>query len=390
MAQTQFRSDDSERWPFGFGTGKDGSLNITTSTSITHALTTGSGTVATKSLTISSASTFENNDLILIYQTTQSGAGSFELNRIASGGGTTSLTLTLDLKNTYSNAQIVEMKEYYNVTIGSGGTLTPSQAFDGSMGGVLAFFVKGTFSQTAGSVTLNGYGFRGGAGVSNAGHRTGNQGEGYLGTGTQTTPPNYSGGGGGGAYAGSAGQGSGGGGGANGTAGTDGADGDGGGSGVGGGGGSTGGNAGLTNALFGGGGGSGGTRDGVGSPTSGSGGTGGGFCFIIANNFTVSGGSITNGGTSGTVAGGDSAGGGGAGGSTLLKCVTASIGTTLISASGSASAGGAGVAGGTGGAGRIHIDYSGSFSGTTTPTIDSRQDGTIVDNAGGATILLAF
>jgi hypothetical protein len=153
MPQMQFRSDDTEPWPFGLGSGKDGNLNVTSATPMTNAVAALTGTAGTKTPTLDAVSTFQNADLVLIIQSRGSGAGNWELNRIASGGGSTTPTLTFDLKNNYvSGAQIVEMKEYFNVSISGAGSLSPNQAWDTVRGGIMAFFVKGTISMSAGAI----------------------------------------------------------------------------------------------------------------------------------------------------------------------------------------------------------------------------------------------
>ena len=47
-------------------------------------------------------------------------------------------------------------------------------------------------------------------------------------------------------------------------------------------------------------------------------------------------------------------------------------------------------AGGAGSVGRIHIDYSTSYTGTTTPTIDATLDTTIIARAGASGMFLLF
>lgn len=386
----QFRSDDTAPWRYGLGSGKDGDLNVSSGVAYSGAIAGGSGASGQKNFVTDTASSFQDGDLVLIHQTRGAGAGNWELNKIASGGGSTTLVMTDDLENTYtdsgaSQAQIIEMKEYRNVTISTGGTLSPSQVWDGNKGGILPFFYNGTLSMTAGSINLNGYGFVGGAGVSNAGHNHGRQGEGSSGAGgTQTSSANGNGGGGGREYTGAGGQGAGGGGGGYGAAGGTGNPS------------STGttpaggiavGVAEMITAFLGGGGGSGGTRDSV-VASSGNAGNGGGLSFIFGNHLVYSGGSHTLRGTGGTVPGGSSPGGAGASGGGLFKNVTADFGSGIANADTNSATGGGGFAGANGALGRFHIDYSGSVTGTTTPTINTRLDPTIHDVAAGAELMM--
>jgi hypothetical protein len=77
-------------------------------------------------------------------------------------------------------------------------------------------------------------------------------------------------------------------------------------------------------------------------------------------------------------------GGGGSGGACLLKAQVATLGTTKITAAGGnggATGGNSAYqqAGGNGSSGRIHLDYLTSYTGTTTPSIDVRQDTSLVN-----------
>ena len=104
----------------------------------------------------------------------------------------------------------------------------------------------------------------------------------------------------------------------------------------------------------------------------GHGGNGGGIVHIAASTLTVSGtGAITSNGNSG-VAGGSSAGGGGggSGGSIFMTSNNATLGSSLITATGGTGAGPAGT-GGTGGVGRIRLNYQNAYSGTTNPAISA-------------------
>lgn len=392
----QWRSDDTDKWKYGFGSGKDGS---------TYAVPANagcSGTSGGTSLTLDAASSFANGDLVMIHQSKGTGAGNWELNKIASGGGTTSIVLEHDLQNTYTDsgndqAQIIELKEYKNLTVS---TTVTVPAWDGNKGGIIAFLDKGTTTisgtlnasggngATASSGTAaggSGGGFRGGLG--RFGHNTqSQQGEGTGGGLSYATSSAGSGGGGGFSGGGDSRVGKGGGGGnaTNGSSGESSGSGSSGGSG-----GSSTGNTELTNITFGGGG--GGTNRGKTQPSEiGGGGAGGGIVLIVSNKIIVSGSISVDGGRGSNPS--DVAwnlGGAGAGGSVLLKCVTADLGSNKLSASAGSNAGRGSPGGASGSVGRIHIDYSGSYTGTTTPTLNARLDPTIKPAVSGG-MFLAF
>lgn len=384
MSQRQFRGDDTDKWYEGFGKGSEGALTISSNTTDATANTTVIGTSGATSATFGSGTGFSNGDLVLIHQSQGTGAGNWELNKISSGGGTTSVTMAYNLMNTYATgAQVYLLKQYSAVTINSGITLT-GQGWDGSKSGVLAILantsitVTGTISQTgadsnwASNAQANpstGGGFRGGYGRSNT-YPSGQvqSGESYNGYATSTAANNGGGGGaagddhqggsGGYATAGVAGSGGGGGGGANGS------------------GGSTYGQANLIIMHLGSGGGGGAE---AGSANCSSGANGGGIIILISPTITVTGAIHSNGG----IAQGDNheddkgVGAPGSGGSVLLKGKDITIGTSLVTATGGAD--NVGGYGRTGGVGRIHADYSNSIIGTSNPTIDTNLD-TIYNN----------
>lgn len=348
-----------------FGDGSDGALTVSTNTTQSPIDSACTGTAASYSLTATNVS-FATGQKILIHQTKGTGAGKWERNEIASYTAGT-ITLSNALTNTYtSGAQVIVLLEYTNVTVNSGVTWT-AKAWNGTVGGILAFLANGTITVT-GTITATGKGFRGGASYE-GGHSTAYQGEGISGTGSQSTAANGQGGGGGTPGVGS-GYGGGGGGGnaANGETGTFN------GSGTPGTGGGTAGSADLTTLLPGGGGGGGGVDN---AGPAGDGGPGGGIIFAIGTDLVVTG-SITANGSVGENQ--PAPGGSGAGGSILLKAQTATLGTALITATGGArNTYGSGY-GGAGGTGRIHLDYYTSYTGTTSPTLDYAQDSGLVTN----------
>jgi large repetitive protein len=368
MSQRQFRSDDTAKWIFGFGSGKDGAYNSAGNATFTVANASCAGTGGTTSLTLGAASTFANGDLVLIHQSRGTGVGNWELNRIIAGAGTTSITLFQNLINTYidsgaSQAQIVELKEYSSFTQNNGHTLS-APAWDGNVGGIIAFLCNKTVT-IDGVLSASGKGYAGPSNFSGTAY-LGYSGEGTAGGTVQSIYPNGNGGGAGTVtYTSGAG-----GGGGHANAGQMGQYRSGMSLGYGG---DAVGNAGLTNLNFGGGGG-----EAVNNVAASGGGNGGGIILIITRYITINPttGYILSSGLNGnTLPGGDSdkGSGGGAAGSVLIKCITASLGTDRAICSGGVGVGSY-AKGGDGSVGRLHLDYLLSKSGTTTPTLDVTRD----------------
>lgn len=363
---------------YGFGSGKDGQLTVTTNTTEAPVDSSCSGTSGASTLVATNAS-FQDDDMILIHQSRGTGGGSWELNFIdtyAAGN----VSVAFPLSNTYtdsgaSQAQVREVPEYSGVTVNSGVTYS-AKASDGNVGGILFFLCTGTVtnngtisavgysqSQAGGFQTIyNGGGFRGGKeGITS--NRQAYQGEGTSGAGGQSTAANGSGGGAGQYHSGynrSGGGGGGGNGGAGGNGGLNNTD-------IapnyasGGTGGSAAGTSSLSTMVFGGGGGGGsGSSGNHGEPGSNGGGIIGIFAETIINNGTI------------TVKGGkgedcygrqwEAPGGGGAGGSFIAKCVNwYNYGT--IDLSGGQGGGAKGYQnGGGGGGGRGYVECCQSFA----------------------------
>lgn len=365
MAQRVFRSDDTSAWADKFGTGSDGAKTVSSNETYDGARASCSGTASTTSLTLGAASTFANGDIVIIHQTRGTGAGTWELNRISSGGGGTSLTMAYTLINTYtdsgdSQAQIVEIKQYSAITV-NGSTTWSAPEWDGDTGGIIAVACTGTTAVT-GTISASGTGFRGGAkdirGESYSGQvvNTHVAGANNGGGGSCTADANENGGSGAGyATAGSAGTGISG----SFT------------------GGSTYGGASLVALHSGSGGGGSHAAQQPGKD-------GGGMVLIISKTITVTGAVVSNGATNGNESQTYGLGGSGSGGSVLLKGQIITLGSSLVTATGGATStnAGAGGDGGAGGNGRIHADYSATLTGTTSPTLDSSQDGIFNDNGG--------
>lgn len=380
MGQTQFRSDDTQKWWLGFGNGSDGDYSSAGNATDAPVDSSCSGTAGSTSLSATNAS-FAAGKPVLIHQSRGTNAGNWELNQIDSYVAGT-ITLKKVLQNTYtdsgaSQAQVIQLKQYNNFTQNTGHTLT-AKAWNGDVGGIIAFLAKGTVT-IDGIITLSGKGYRGTTnytGISDNGF----SGEGPLGEWVNTRSARSSASGGGG-YGASGGAGHASAGADAGTAATRGVKGE------------AVGVASLTSLFFGG---AAGQCIADGTSRS-SGGYGGGILLVIGNSIVIgSGASIITGGTNGTTANGPQFGsGGGAGGSILLKCKTATLNTNKLTAPagvGNKSSAYSDRWGGDGSVGRIHLDYSTSYTGTTNPTIDVRQDVTIkqVSSGGGAILYKSF
>lgn len=367
----------------GFGNGADGALNISSDTTEAPIDSSCTGTSGTTSLSATNAS-FVAGQYILIHQSRGTGVGTWELNKIASYVAGT-ITTVLPLSNSYTDSggdqsQVRVVPQYSQVTIASG-KIYSAKAWNGDVGGILAFMCNGRLSVSGGTISAIGVkgdsgiptpggavggGFRGGVGHS-ANPSQANQGEGTLGAGAGNTAANGSGGGGAGGGPGAS-SGAGGGGGANGGIGTNGIGGT---TRSGGSGGTTSGSADFSTTITFGGGGGGGTNDGGGGETIGGGGSGGGILMIFAASL-VNTGTITASGGAGGDAGSDGGGGGaGAGGSIFLKTQGITTLGTFTADGGSAGANG----GGSGGTGRIRIESCSTPTGSPSPTASQSTGG---------------
>lgn len=356
----------------GFGNGQDGDKVVSASADYDGANAGCSGTSGTKSLTLDAASVFSNGDIVLIHQSRGSGAGNWELNQIASGAGTTSLTLVHNLDNTYSDsgadqAQIVEVQQYKSITINASQNWT-APAWDGNKGGILAALCSGKVNNN-GIAHADSRGFRGGSHLTSSGVAF--QGEGTGGAGSQSNSANGNGGGGGGGGASGGSGGSGG----NGTAGTAGNGGNHGAAG------NTAGSSDGSTIVFGGAGGAGGCAS-ASSDRGGDGGKSGGIIMIWAAGGIANSQNITaSGGNGGNVTSSDGSGGApGAGGTVYIVTRSgSSLGSNTITALGSTVGGNQDGFGSVGpsssGNGRIIIKSCSISSGTTNPSASVTEGG---------------
>ena len=369
MAQRQFRSDDTSVWGEKYGNGRDGALSQNSATDSTPN-TNCSGSSGATSLSVGSGSGFANGDLILIHQSQGTGVGTWELNKIVSGGGTTTLTLAYPLTINYgSGAQVYKLFQYSTAQLNVGQVLT-GNGWDGTKGGIYALMACQSIT-IAGIINMNSTGYRGGsAGNNSNNYNTGaTAGEGTTGqaSSVNSSAANTNGGGSGAANL----QGSSGGGNAT-TGGQVN-------------GGSVVGNAELTVMVFGGGG-AGLSRDTQG----GIGTNGSGIVILIAPRIKVTDAISLSSATSTVATSGSSPSaspGTGAAGNLLCKGQVIDLGTNLVNVVAAAPGGGSN-SGGQGGLGRIHADYSETVTGSAVGvTIDTRKDLTLANNSAAAMLV---
>ena len=378
-----------------FGDGVDGDYSSATAPTMSYKGLSGTNSAGATVINIASSG-YANGDVLKIVQTRGTNAGQWEFVRIASGGGTTALTITKPLQNTYTDSganqsQAIKVPRYRDV-VAQAGNWTPSSAWNQDVGGELIFACSRLFTPTAtlhangtnastASIGLggtrpgeSGYGFKGGDGFSAYANLQSNQGEGTAGAGSASQAAN--GNGPGGAYAGQSFSTSGSG--AShatlGTAGTGGAT-------VG----STSGSSDLVLMTFGGGGGP--AAQGANNTyIMASAPSGGGCITIIAKRMTAPTAIQSKGGNA---ADGDFNldSGAAAGGSLLLMVGIADIGTDKLSVIGGATAGNGGAAG----HGRIAVYFGisliGSISGSLYGSYTSAADVGLIEPAGGAFLL---
>jgi hypothetical protein len=333
-----------------YGTGSAGSATISSDPNVRVSFTGNAGDLSS---TVSDT-TLTNGKVVMLRQEWASGAGNWEWNMVASGGGTTTIHWSKPLHYTYvSGAQVIEVPSLYTTAAVHAFSVP---GWNGSTGGV-AVIVASLSINSSGVVNGSGVGFRGGNSGSGVSYHQYSTGEGTGGPIAYQTTSNGNGGGGplvnnsvtsggGGGHANVGGQGS--------TASGSGTRGDGGSNGV---------DSDDGTAIVFGGGGGGSGRD-VGGSVS-NGGIGGGIVILVSRYITQSAGPNVNGGNSGV--GSDASGGAGAGGYVLYICETADLGSGLTTAGGGTPYGAANP-GGSGSVGKIAVHHSGTVTGTTTPT----------------------
>lgn len=418
----QFRSDDAQKWFWGFGVGAPLDLTLGTETASWNGTTrfnaygSTTGTAGTKTLT--NPGGWSHKGFHLIHQTCNSAGtnvGNWEIQYINWSLGSNQCMFPLQYSY-LTGAQVISLSNSFsymprNITVT--GTFKPP-SWNGATGGIIALMASNSIvvnnggvldANGAGGVGNNLNGTYAGGGSSGAGFRGGGShnsgsgcvqaqaqsGETYTGTfnlsygaygnaggGARARGSNcgggyYAGGGGGAGYSSA---------GANGSTVSSMVDGA---AGVGG---AVWGQATNQAMIFGGG---GGGSCCAANGTSTGGGQGGGIILLIAPTITLNTGSIVraNGGAGGANGSGPGSGGGG-GGNIVIKGKTVNIGTNIISAQGGAGAVSGGNNGGAGGNGQLAIDYKGSMTGSTTLAgTNYRQDTSLNPfSMGGGAILL--
>ncbi|MBU6501180.1 MAG: LamG domain-containing protein [Patescibacteria group bacterium] len=366
-----------------FGNGADGALTISVNTTDAPIDSSCNATKGTYTISATNAS-FAPNQKILVHQTRGTGAGTWQRMTIQSytaGTITTVEQVAFNYTTSGNNAaQVLVIKQYTNVTINNGVTLT-AKAWNGTVGGILTFLANGTVTIT-GTIDASGCGFLGATTFVGGTSAVQYAGEGTAGPSIQTMSANGNGGGGGITEA-AAGRNDivAGAGGSNGTQGTEGAvpwSWDQGHNSPG----ALSGTADLTTMTFGGGGGKAGSDYHATPSFSGNGGNGGGIIFIAGATITMTGSVLANGQNGQAQA---AQGGAGGGGSILIKTQVGTLGTLSTAIGGTTTQlydSNPNYVWGLGGTGRVHIDYYTSFTGTTSPTIDSLQDTTLGNTTG--------
>lgn len=194
---------------YGLGNGEDGALAVATRGLVVNAYSLLSEDVVAGALVLQTSGTvgFASGDLVLLFQAATDapgpdsgvqdpvdlaalGVSSMEYARVATVSGNR-LELTEPLRGPHRArwTQLIRVPEYTEVTIADGGSVVP-RAWDGFVGGVIAFMATGTI-RVEGLIDASGKGFRGGevaadgsvkdcADLDDLPPRSGSRGEGVL------------------------------------------------------------------------------------------------------------------------------------------------------------------------------------------------------------------
>lgn len=362
-----------------------------------HTRRVGNGSSGAGTLSLNSAG-YVDGDLIIIHQTkgniSSATEDNWEINMIVSGGGTTTLTLLNNLGRSYVNAQVLDVREYQDLTINS--FTVSAWAASGSTGSLVAIADRG---RTAGSGVISGSGSNGFpttqdhsvantanwratqplggfiGGWNSADGNLGGSGEGFKIRELSGEIANTTDNGGGSSVGGN------GAGGGNATAGGN----SGSSTGVGG---IACGNAALT-SMFPGGGGGGTSAPGQDGP--GSGGNGGGMYIgwhkFFPSTITIAMDGGNGGDSTNPPFGGSGAvdGAGGAGGCILINTQSGALGSGKIHANAGTCPSNSGC---NGSVGRIRINYGALLTGSSSPAASTNQDPLLVDETGAAAFFM--
>ena len=189
--------------PGGFGDGSDGALSVPSGTATPNDVNrkVTSAAAGSTQVNVADASGLSAGDRALVWQVAGANAGAHLMTTVVEVVGTV-VTVADPMPAAFSSAagaraQLVRVPQYTTVQVAAGATLQ-APAWDGDVGGVLAFVAQGAVT-IAGAVQVKGRGFRG---TSHGGiyrNQTGVQGEGSGGVGVaKAQSPNGSGGAGGG------------------------------------------------------------------------------------------------------------------------------------------------------------------------------------------------
>jgi hypothetical protein len=391
---------------YGHGNGQHGAFSGSGTWNQARAALSASATAGATTIQFSTAPAINAGELVLLLQVRGGNAGQWSIHRVA-GRSSTSLSLdaptTAAFDATGSAVAIAQrVPEYTTFTLANGSTID-APAWDGTTGGVIAFYATGAVTIN-GTIHANGRGWRGGANSSSGSDYVFNAaGEGQLGLGlVRNVLSGLANGAAGGSGCGQ----SAGGGGSGATAGADGTA-----QGCYGSGSCSGQTLGAkgntlgaaTGALlFGGGGGASGSHNGGGRDGA-SGGAGGGAILINAGSVTIgstglvqaNGANGVNGYYASSATQPIGGGGGGAGGTLRFEADNVSLGSTRVTATGgtggisnnSGSCNPSGV-GGDGGLGRV-VAAGGVVTGTTSPatsSVSSSSDSGVVVTRSGANL----
>jgi len=133
-----------------FGDGSDGALTISSDTTEAPIDSSAVGISGAYTLTATNVS-FAANQIVLIHQTRGSGAGTWQRNTISAyTAGTITLQNALNFSYNTSGAdaaQVRVLKQYTDVTINSAKVYS-AKAWNGTVGGILAFLANGTITVT--------------------------------------------------------------------------------------------------------------------------------------------------------------------------------------------------------------------------------------------------
>ena len=361
-----------------FGNGSSGDVTVASGqTTVINTVRSGIRAQGTQAFPAHSTG-FATGDLIVLHQTKGvTNAGHWEFNRIKSINSPTNWTLESPVMLEFLNsgddkAQVVKVPQFNNVVVEPDAILTAPK-WDGTTGGILVFKAAGTVDM-AGTVLMQGAGYRGGAG----GHRqagiqdparSGIQGESTRGNSIRSSDANHTGGGAGLADLAAGDGGGGGGGGSYATPGTNGTidsihpgqtPGLGATAIIG--------TATMNTSIYPGGAGGGGGADDDPLTIGGDGGNGGGIAIIYGHTIN-SPGTINASGTVGQPGSqegkdGSGGGGGGAGGSIRIVTHQATIDGLTTQGGVGGTRGIQSGRGGNGGEGRTRVEYCDSFAGT--------------------------